>query len=333
VSASNRRVFIVLGLYRPDPRLLSRQLDSLLQQTHRNVEVLACADGTHDPSTAAMLAGFSQLPIHAIRFDTQVGVHANFARGLREALRRSERDDDLFAFSDQDDFWHPTKLERQIAALEHSNASLCHSDARIVTREGDELVASLFRHESRSRSASFADLLVMNSVTGMTALFRRDVAVAAQPFPLSKSRHLLHDHWVALVASLLGSIHFLDEALVDYTQHAGNVLGAQSWQGKPPRRGAPSGRRAYLRKAYREFLWRCQALDELRGRLEPIPQARERLFGKLVGALFDCGFSGAGALWRLLEYRLRGDRRQADQIWRIWRAKSLHCARKGPRGS
>ena len=87
---------------------------------------------------------------------------------------------------------------------------------------------SLFEHESRSRSASFADLLIMNSVTGMTAVFRRDVALAAQPFPLSGCRYILHDHWIALVASLLGDIRFIDEPLVDYTQHAAQRDGRAS---------------------------------------------------------------------------------------------------------
>ena len=83
----------------------------------------------------------------------------------------------------------------------------------------------------------------MNSVTGMTAVFRRDVAMAAQPFPLSGCRYILHDHWIALVASLLGSVRFIDEPLVDYTQHAANVMGAREWAGKPAAQRLASHRR------------------------------------------------------------------------------------------
>lgn len=323
--SQDRRVFIVLGLYRPDPDLLSRQLESLVTQSHRNLEILVCADGPHEDDSRAVVADFGDRAVHFVGFDKRVGIHANFARGLREAVAASQSDADLFAFCDQDDFWHSNKLERQVACFANTQTSLCHSDARIVSRHGDILVRSLFEHEARSRAASFADLLIMNSVTGMTAVFRRDVALAAQPFPLSRCRYILHDHWTALVASLLGSVRFIDEPLVDYTQHAGNVMGARSWRGSLPRGMSPSHRRAYLRKCYRQYTWQRRALLELRRALANAPGAGDRLSAKPVRALFDCDSSWPSGLVLSLSYRLRGEWRQADQIWRIWRGKSLYC--------
>lgn len=327
---AERRVFVVLGLYRPDSILLSRQLQSLVTQTYQNIEVLVCPDGLHDEGVRAVVASFSAFPVHAVDFDERVGVHANFARGLRRAVAASRGDDDLFAFCDQDDFWHPNKLERQMAAFRDSRTSLCHCDARIVASGGDLVANSLFRHETRPNTASFLDLLVMNSVTGMTAVFRRDVAVSAEPFPLLISRHVLHDHWIALVASLLGSIQFIDAPLVDYTQHAENVMGARAWGENPPRRGLPSTRRKYLRKCYREFLWRRRALDELRRMFAHIPTAKDRLTETPVRDLFDCGARPTAGLRRSIAHLLHGERRQADQIFRIWRGRSLHCARQPP---
>jgi glycosyltransferase involved in cell wall biosynthesis len=320
-----RRVFVVLGLYRPDPVLMSRQLQSLASQTHRNLEVFACADGPLEPE-ARSVVGFADLPLRLIAFDTRVGVHANFARGLREALAASHSDSDLFAFCDQDDVWHPEKLEQQVACFEDAEISLCHSDARIVSTGGEVLAASLFEEEARSRKASLADLLILNSVSGMTAVFRRDVALAAEPFPLARCPEVLHDHWTALVASLLGDVRLIDRPLVDYTQHEDNVMGARFWQGGAPRRGAPSGRRAYLRKCYREYLWRRRALDELRRTLGDMPRAAGPLTEKSVRALFDCDAGWSAGLALSVAYRLRGERRQADQIWRLWRGKSLHCS-------
>ena len=329
MSAVNRKVFIVLGLYRPDPVLLSRQLRSLVSQTHKSVEILVCPDGPMELAARGVIADFSLSPVHVLGFGDRVGVHANFARGLGAALGESGSAEDLFAFCDQDDLWHPDKLERQIACFADPRTSLSHSDARIVAREENVLVSSLFEHEERSREASLVDLLVMNSVSGMTAVFRRDVAEVARQFPLSRNPHVLHDHWVALVASLLGSIRFIHEPLADYTQHTANVMGARSWQEQPPRRGLPKDRRAYLRKSYREFLWRRHALSELRRASVDLPIARGRLDGKIVSALFDCRSGGVAALALLARYRLGGQARQADQVWRIIRGKSLFCAKRG----
>jgi len=322
----DRRVLIVLGLYRPDLDLLSRQLQSLVVQSHRNLEIFVCPDGPLEPAARSLIEGFADRRIRILESGARVGVHRNFARGLNGAIGESRSDADLFAFCDQDDFWHPEKLARQIAGFADPQTSLCHSDARIVSQNGDLLAPSLFRHESRSRSASFADLLIMNSVTGMTAVFRHDVARAAQPFPLSGCRYILHDHWIALVASLLGNVRFIEEPLVDYTQHATNVMGARSWDGRFPRARAPSDRRAYLRNCFRQFSWRRRAREMLRRTLAEFPSARGRLAAEPSRALFDCNSAWAAGLLLSLARRLRGERRQADQMWRIWRGKTLYCS-------
>ena len=323
-----RHVLIVLGLYRPDFKLLSRQLQSLVAQSHRSVEVFVCSDGLIEPAARSLIEGFSDRRIHIVDFGARVGVHKNFARGLNEAIAASRSDTDLFAFCDQDDFWQPEKLAREVARFADPLTSLCHSDARIVSGAGETLAGSLFAHESRSRSGSFADLLIMNSVTGMTSVFRKDVARAAQPFPLSGCRHILHDHWVALVASLLGDVRFIEDPLVDYTQHAANVMGARSWQRSLPRARSSPERRTYLRNCFRQFAWRRRALQELRRSFATHPTAGGRLATDSVRALFDCDASRAAGLSLSLARRLRGEWRQADQMWRIWRGKTLYCSRQ-----
>ena len=40
---------------------------------------------------------------------------------------------------------------------------------------------------------------------------------------------LMHDWWLALLASSIGRISFIDQPLVRYRQHNGNVLGAESY--------------------------------------------------------------------------------------------------------
>jgi hypothetical protein len=160
----------------------------------------------------------------------------------------------------------------------------------------------------------------------MTAVFRRDVAMAAEPFPMARRRYVLHDYWTALVASLLGDVRFIDEPLVDYAQHCDNVIGARPWQGRAPRGGSTRSSNAYLRKCYREFLWRRRTLDTLRQMFVRTPGAGERLSAGPVHALFDCDSGRVSALGLSLAYRLRGEWRQADQIWRIWRGKSIYCS-------
>ena len=44
------------------------------------------------------------------------------------------------------------------------------------------------------------------------------------PIP-KKSKHLIHDHWIALVTSMNGKVVYLDERLIEYRQHSNNQIG------------------------------------------------------------------------------------------------------------
>jgi hypothetical protein len=103
-------------------------------------------------------------------------------------------------------------------------------------------------------------------------------------------------------------------------------MGARFWQGGAPRRGVPSGRRSYRRKCYREFIWRRRMLDEIRRTFADRPELAPRLSQDAVRALFDCDTGNRAGLWLAIGHLLRGEKRQADQIWRLWRGKAIYCA-------
>jgi hypothetical protein len=68
---------------------------------------------------------------------------------------------------------------------------------------------------------AFDALLHRNLVTGATAAFRREVFELARPFP----REWVHDEWIAAIASALGRVDFIADALIEYRQHASNEIG------------------------------------------------------------------------------------------------------------
>ena len=65
-----------------------------------------------------------------------------------------------------------------------------------------------------------------NCVTGCTIMSRKDKLNEILPIP-TNSKHLLHDHWIALVISMNGNIAYLPEKLIKYRQHENNQIGAK----------------------------------------------------------------------------------------------------------
>ncbi len=130
---------------------------------------------------------------------------------------------------DQDDRWHPGKLERLLEGI--GDAQLVYSDARIVSPAG-ELVRPSYWTERRNNYTNYASLLLANSVTGAASLFPRDLLDDALPFPPRLAR-AFHDHWLAVVAMSRGEIAYVDEPLYDYVQHGDAVIGHSEANKKP----------------------------------------------------------------------------------------------------
>src|SRR5690606_34530724 len=99
---------------------------------------------------------------------------------------------------------------------------------RVVDAQRNVIAESFFQFQDiRPQKNGFARMLVSNTVTGCTSLFNEKLARTATPVP---NDAVMHDWWLALVASALGAIHTIEEPLLDYRQHGGNTLGAREYR-------------------------------------------------------------------------------------------------------
>lgn len=222
-------IAICMGTFDPDPELLRAQLESLRAQTDTNWTCVI-SDDHSDPERYAQL---EQLVGDDERFsisraERQVGFYNNFERALRLAPPEAE----LIALCDQDDVWHPDKLAVLRAAL--GSAVLVYSDMRLVEPGGRVLRDTLWRGR-RNNFTNMASLLLANTVTGAAALFRREVAELALPFPDTPGIDF-HDHWIALVALACGQLRYVEAPLYDYVQHKQAVLGKVAGEARSRRR-------------------------------------------------------------------------------------------------
>ena len=211
---------------------IGAQLDSILNQTRPPQELVVSDDDSTDATLRlvrervdAYRARGGALEFQVFENHPALGVAANFAQAI--AACRG----DLIALSDQDDVWHPERLEiitRYFA--EHPDVTLVHGDARRVDADGRSLNRSLFESLRVSRSEqnriergdALDALIRRNLVTGATAVFRRALAEQALPIPDG----WIHDEWLAMVAALIGRVAIVPGQLVDYRQHGGNEIGA-----------------------------------------------------------------------------------------------------------
>lgn len=112
------RVSVVIPAYEPGD-LLMRALESVRAQTMTDLEVIVVDDGSSQD-----LSWVHRLPDSRIRMVRHHNAGVSVSRNAGVWLAQA----DLVAFLDQDDEWLPTKLERQLEAVQrHPGAGLYHT--------------------------------------------------------------------------------------------------------------------------------------------------------------------------------------------------------------
>ncbi len=220
---NNELVSIVMATYNGE-RYLRQQLDSILNQSYGNFELIVVDDASAD-GTLPILNEYAAMDdrIHIFPSEKNLGLVANFERGLR--LTKG----DFIALSDQDDIFRKDKIELLLAALEdHPDRDLAVSDLSLIDEDGNEIAQSMWRYSELKpkQGKPFRRLLYRNFATGCALMFRRRLLKLAIPFPPDC---IVHDWWLAVVAasSKGGGIFLIDKQLTAYRQHSSNVYGAK----------------------------------------------------------------------------------------------------------
>lgn len=224
------RISVALGTHNGE-RFVGEQISSILAQTMPVDEIVLSDDASSDGTVAIVEAAVanhrtehgSAPELVILRNDPPLRVTKNFEQAL---LRTSG---DLVVLCDQDDVWHPERVERLAARFEDPRALLVFSNARQVDSDGEYLGHNLFEalamspreRELVDAGMVFEQFMRRNLATGATAMLRRSLVEAAVPFPEA----WLHDEWLALAAAAFEGVRMHDEALTDYRQHGSNQIG------------------------------------------------------------------------------------------------------------
>ncbi len=130
-AASSPRISVVIPAYNC-VATVAETIQSVLDQTFEDVEVLVINDGSTD-ATLETVSAFGDPRVRVHSFENG-GLAVSRNRGI--ALARGE----FVAFLDADDLWTPDKLADQLAALEaHPEAALAYSLTDHIDMQGNYL--------------------------------------------------------------------------------------------------------------------------------------------------------------------------------------------------
>lgn len=259
-------------------RYIERQLETIAAQTYPHWRLFVSDDGSDDETLEILQRFRANGNQHRVFIFS--GPRCGFARNFFSLIARSEVRADYYAFTDQDDEWHPSKLERAIEQLRRlpSDAPVLYgSRSELVDEHGKRIG---FSHRCR-RPSGFANALVQNIVSGNTMVLNHNalelIRAAGTDVDVSA-----HDWWAYLLVTGSGGLMVYDPyPTVRYRQHRSNLYGSNVSYSAMARRV-----RKLLAGDYRD--WNARNLAALRARRALLHQDNQQLMD-----LFDASRSGS----------------------------------------
>ena len=212
------KVSILMAIYKPNIKWLIEQLESLNNQTYKNLELTVYNDCPEDKTNYEKIYAkyITNFKFSIIRGESNLGSTEVFAKLTEYA------DGDYIAYCDQDDIWLPNKIKTLVEKIIETNADMVCSDMYVIDAESKVVADSIIkvrpRHVFYNGANMFKQAIIHNWVTGCTVLIKTDMAKRALPFP----KEFVHDAWLAAYVGAYGKIVNLNKSLIKYRIHGNN---------------------------------------------------------------------------------------------------------------
>jgi rhamnosyltransferase len=218
------RILVLLAAYNGAPWIV-RQINSILSQVNVDVDVVVGDDCSSDNTPEQLTHFLSEPRVKLVSSVTPTGSAAqNFFSLICGA---SAERYDFVAFADQDDIWHPEKLENACTTLRNSGADAYSSSVTAFWEDGTEII---LRQQAR---LTCSDFLFEGAGQGCSFVLHTSFYMQVRHFLLSHrvlvSDVHFHDWAVYALSRTWGRRWIFDpRSFMLYRQHAGNDTGARS---------------------------------------------------------------------------------------------------------
>jgi len=197
-------VSVIIPAYNAEPTL-ARAINSVFAQNYPNVEIIVIDDCSKD-GTSQIATGFNRKEIRLLRHEKNAGECGAMNSGIAIAQGK------YVAFLDADDEWRPTKLEKQIEALERNPSAVFATCAcEFVGTDGVPYMEFGMPPAEFRKKELWRQLLVRSCVAKPCVVAHLASLKAAGSFDTSLRIAGDQDMWIRL--SRLGEVEFIPEFL------------------------------------------------------------------------------------------------------------------------
>lgn len=205
-------------------QFLAEQIRSIQEQSYTDWTLFIRDDGSSD-NTKEILKDFEHQDSRIHLIDNDKSDNLGVIKSFHKLVNHDRAD--YYFFSDQDDVWLPNKLELSLKEAQNYPADLplmVYMDLKVVNQDLEIMTESMVKSQSHHANTELVQELTENTVTGGVAMINHALAEMWQ----ETDDILMHDWYLALLASAFGNLVFIDQPGELYRQHSDNVLGART---------------------------------------------------------------------------------------------------------
>lgn len=212
------KVVVLLSTYNGE-KYLKQQLDSILEQTYENTEILVRDDGSKDATLSILKEYEKQNNVRVIQ-----GKNIGFVDSFMELLKQSP-DAQYYAFADQDDVWEKDKIKRAVSILEREESKEDKEQYPIMYYSSydfyDENMQFAYHPDTRGKT-NFLNSLVECVNLGMATVINKQAKdKVLQKIP--KENCLGHDWWSYMICTAFGKVIYDEKSMVKHRIHQTNT--------------------------------------------------------------------------------------------------------------
>ena len=194
-------------------RHLAASIDSILNQTYRNLELLITDDNSNDADTISTLKHYSEKDerVKLLLLENNKGPGYSRDKSIERAQGR------YIAFCDSDDLWMPDKLELQIAFMNEKQCVLSYTSYLLIDEDDQETGIVI-----APPSITFEELMRDNKVGCLTAIYDTKLLGRKYYMPFIRKRQ----DWGLFLTILRDSkstAYAIQEPLAYYRESANSV--------------------------------------------------------------------------------------------------------------
>lgn len=222
-------VAILMTVYNGMP-YIKEQINSILNQTYDNWDLIISDDGSSDGSVEYLnYICARNNNIHLYKNNGRHGAYNNYWQIISQMQSSLSKNYEYYFFCDQDDIWVDNKIETQIKSLKELEDDqkkipvAVYSDLQLIDANGKQLNTRISNYSEMDLSSHPLNIFFSHVYTwGTTLACNRALFFMVVP-PYHNRNVIAHDHYFAEYAVLYGKIKYINIPLVYYRRHEKNV--------------------------------------------------------------------------------------------------------------